>query len=64
MKEQVIYKHISNQKDGKVRIYTVTLENIDKIINQYIEKKEEINLKKINKELKEDIKEWNILFLK
>lgn len=58
MKEQVIYKHISNQKDGKVRIYTVTLENIDKIINQYIEKKEEINLKKINKELKEDIKEW------
>ena len=56
--EHVIYKHISNQADGNVRIYTISFEFIDKLINNYIEEKEEIKLEKIDKDLKKDIKEW------
>lgn len=56
--EHVIYKHISNQADGNVRIYTISFEFIDKLINSYIEEKEEIKLEKIDKDLKNDIKEW------
>lgn len=56
--EHVIYKHISNQADGNVRIYTISFEFIDKLINSYIEEKEEIKLEKIDKDLKKDIKEW------
>ena len=57
-KETVVYKHISNQYNGNIRIFTVTSEMIDRIIDSYIEEKEEVKVDKFDKDLKEDYKDW------
>ena len=57
-KETIVYKHISGQYNGNVRIFTVTNEMVDRIIDSYIEEKEEIKLDKFDKDLKEDYKDW------
>lgn len=49
-KEHIVYKHISNQYDGSIKMFTVTTEMINTIIDEYIEEKEEITLKKLDKE--------------
>ncbi|MGN1336994.1 MAG: hypothetical protein ACI4WW_00765 [Candidatus Coprovivens sp.] len=57
-KETVVYKHISNQYNGNIRIFSVTSEMIDRIIDSYIEEKEEVKVDKFDKDLKEDYKDW------
>lgn len=57
-KEHIIYKHISNQYDGNIRMYIVTLEMINTIIDDYIEKKEEIELKDLDKEKNKIYELW------
>lgn len=57
-KETVVYKHISNQYNGNIRIFSVTSEMIDRIIDSYIEKKEDVKVDKFDKDLKEDYKDW------
>lgn len=57
-KETVVYKHISNQYNGNIRIFSVTCEMIDRIIDSYIEEKEEVKVDKFDKDLKEDYKDW------
>lgn len=57
-KETVVYKHISNEKNGNIRIFTITNEMLDRIIDSYIEEKEEVKVLKFDKDLKEDYKDW------
>lgn len=57
-KETIVYKHISNQYNGNIRIFSVTSEMIDRIIDSYIEEKEEVKVDKFDKDLKEDYKDW------
>ena len=57
-KETVVYKHISNQYNGNIRIFSVTSEMIDRIIDSYIEEKEDVKVDKFDKDLKEDYKDW------
>lgn len=57
-KETVIYKHISNEPNGNIRIFTITNEMLDRIIDAYIEEKEEVKVLKFDKDLKEDYKDW------
>lgn len=57
-KETVVYKHISNQYNGNVRIFSVTSEMIDRFIDSYIEEKEDVKVDKFDKDLKEDYKDW------
>ena len=57
-KETVVYKHISNQYNGNIRIFSVTSEMIDRIIDSYIEEKEEVKVDKFDKDLREDYKDW------
>lgn len=57
-KETVVYKHISNEKNGNIRIFTITNEMLDRLIDSYIEEKEEVKVLKFDKDLKEDYKDW------